>query len=135
MAIRTWHKDDKTEQVVEKLRSYRKIKMQYEANRQLYESLYPASTARFTDEPHGSSTNLCAAEQIVHSRIDLSTVMERSLRQMQEEIGSILKMIEAIPENCRYEKVVIVRRYTLAESWETDCRKHQEMRQAGQTVP
>ena len=112
------HWDDKEEEIRRRLRSYRALVSKYDACVALFDTLYPRSTARITDDPHSGGSDesdLCELESIVQQRMDMSERMSASLQDMRHEIGGIMKLLQGLPPD---EYTILLRRYTMAESME-----------------
>lgn len=106
---------DGEEEIRKRLRSYRTLVSKHDACIELFESLFPKVTQKFSDEPRGGQVEMFEIESIVDQRIDLERQMARSLHDMQVEITSIIALLKPLPAD---EYTVLLRRYTLAESWE-----------------
>jgi DNA-directed RNA polymerase specialized sigma subunit len=106
---------DEEDRIRQRLRSYRALVSKHAACSELYESLYPRTTPRMTDDPIGGQSDMFELERVVDQRMDLRTIMDRSLRDMRDEIGAIMEMLRHLPPD---EYTVMLRRYTIAETWE-----------------
>lgn len=107
---------DAQNEVKKKLRSYRSLVSKQQACKDLYNSLYPRSTATLKADKIYVQSDMCELESIVQQRMDLKSQMDKSLEQMANEIGEIMEMIKSLPSD---EYTIILRRYTMAESMET----------------
>lgn len=107
---------DAQNEVKNKLRSYRSLVSKQQACKDLYNSLYPRSTATLKADKIYVQSDMCELESIVQQRMDLKSQMDKSLEQMANEIGEIMEMIKSLPSD---EYTIILRRYTMAESMET----------------
>ena len=111
---------DAQNEVKNKLRSYRSLVSKQQACKDLYNSLYPRSTATLKADKIYVQPDMCELESIVQQRMDLKSQMDKSLEQMANEIGEIMEMIKSLPSD---EYTIILRRYTMAESMETISEK------------
>ena len=107
--------NDREEEIRHRLRSYSALRSKHAACLELYNSHFPRSTARITDEPRGGQMALTEMESVVQQRMDLSDIMARSLADMQNELRAITDMLKPLPAD---EYTVLLRRYTLGERWE-----------------
>lgn len=106
---------DAEEDIRRRLRHYRALVSQHEACKELYDQLFPGSTAQLSDEPRGGQLDMFPIESVVDQRLDLSRKMARSLHDMQTELASIMNLIKELPPS---EYTILLRRYMMAESWE-----------------
>jgi DNA-directed RNA polymerase specialized sigma24 family protein len=106
---------DREDDIRAKLRSYRSLVGKHKACAELYETLFPRMTQRFSDEPRGGQVEIFELESIVDQRMNLAMQMERSLHEMQVESNRIMGLLNCIPPD---EFTIILRRYMKAQSWE-----------------
>jgi DNA-directed RNA polymerase specialized sigma24 family protein len=87
----------------------------YQACCELYHSMFPSGTQQFTDMPKGESDG-CETERWAEARWNQAKRMERSLADMQLEYIQVEQLINTVTGDFH---TVLIRRYTLNESWET----------------
>lgn len=107
---------EREDQIRHRLRSYRALVSKLAACKDLYDTLFPKTTQTIhDDEPRGGERELFPLESIVQQRMDLSDIMGESLNEMRREIYNIMAVLKPLPPD---EYTILLRRYTLAESWE-----------------
>jgi hypothetical protein len=111
---------DRQEEVRRRLRNYRALVAKHAACRALYDQLFPRTTARLSDEPHGGQVEMFELESVVSQRIDLSMQMARAMHDMQVEISAIIDMIKGLPAD---EYTILMRRYLMSQTWEEISRE------------
>ena len=111
--IRVSSKDEDTRQeVMKRLRRYRSKVAEYQACKELYDSLYPSGTGQLTGVPPAKSDTY-EPERWAQRRWDQSARMQESLNRMQDALEDVERMIDSLDG---YEKSIVVRRYLLGET-------------------
>lgn len=106
--------EDKRQEILQSLRHYRSMVANYQACKELYDSLFPSATQMLTDMPKAPTEEYEPA-RYADRRLDLRARMERSLVEQQEEADRIFSFLNVLqPE----ESLVLIRRYMIGESME-----------------
>ena len=111
--------EDKRTDIILRLRQYRKKVQEYQACKELYDSLFPSGTHQPTGMPRAQN-DIYEPERWTYRRLDQSERMQKSLEQMLESLADIEKLTDLVEGEYR---TVLVRRYMLNESWEDISRK------------
>ncbi len=106
--------EDRRNEILYQLRHYRSSVANYQACKELYESMFPSGTQMITDMPHCQSTTF-EPERWAERRMNQKERMGLSLEKMREECDDILKLISLVDGDYN---TVLVRRYLLNESYE-----------------
>jgi DNA-directed RNA polymerase specialized sigma24 family protein len=88
----------------------------------LYDTLFPRQTQRFSNEPHSGQIGMFEIDSVVDQRIDISRQMEQSLHDLKTECDSVMRLLDGLKPD---EFTVILRRYMQAESMEDIAEKMQ----------
>lgn len=107
--------NDRENEIKKRLRSYLSLVSEYNARKELYDTLFPKQTSTIRDVPIAGKNEETELERIVYQRISLSKQMDRSLALMRDEIVDILSIMKGLPA---LETAVLVRRYTLGQTFE-----------------
>lgn len=107
--------EEKRLDIIHRLRRYRSMVANYQACKELYDSLYPSGTQMLSDMPR------CAAdsyepERWAQRRWNQRERMEISLNEMRTAYEDLERLIDMVTGDYN---TVIKRRYVLNESWET----------------
>ena len=102
-------------EVITKLRRYREKVAEYDACKDLYESMFPSCTQGFSNMPRSPRSDAYEPERWADRRLSQQEKMEKSLELMREEYLKIESMIDSLDG---YEKVVIIKRYIKNKSFE-----------------
>jgi len=97
------------------LRRYRSMVSNYQACKDLYESLYPSNTQHFSDMPKSQSSDTFEPERWAQRRMDQEERMKVSLEGMRVEYENVEKIIDKLTGDYN---TVLTRRYLLNESYE-----------------
>ena len=108
------HDEDIRQEVMKRLRRYRSKVAEYQACKELYDSLYPSGTGQLTDMPPAKSDTY-EPERWAQRRWDQSARMQESLDGMRDAIEDIEKLVDLLEGD---QKTVLVRRYLLNQSYE-----------------
>ena len=100
--------------IVQRLRRYRSMVANYQACKELYDSLYPSGTQMLTDMPK-APTESYEVERWADRRWNQSARMERSLEEMRTAYEDLERLISMVTGDYN---TVLVRRYLLNESYE-----------------
>ena len=113
--IRVSSKDEDTRQeVMRRLRRYRSKVAEYQACKELYDSLYPSGTGQLTGMPPAKSDTY-EPERWAQRRWDQSARMQDSLDAMRDAITDIERLVDLLEGD---QRTILIRRYMLNESWE-----------------
>lgn len=107
--------EDKRTDIILRLRKYRAKVQEYQACKELYDSLFPSGTHQLTDMPRAQS-DVYEPERWTYRRLDQSERMQKSLNQMLDALDDIEKLTDLVEGE---QRTVLVRRYLMNESWET----------------
>lgn len=105
---------DEFARITQRLRHYRSMVANYQACKELYDSLFPNCVQVLTDMPHGQKDTF-EPEIWAGKRLDLSEQMKRSLDEMSEEISNLMTIMKSIEHG---ESAVLIRRYIFGETME-----------------
>lgn len=118
--IRVSSADEEVRQeVMKRLRRYRSRVAEYQACKELYDSLYPSCTSQLTGMPPTKSDTY-EPERWAQKRWNQSIRMQESLDAMRDAIEDIEKLADNLEGDYR---TVVIRRYFLNESWEAIAMK------------
>ena len=111
--------EDKRTDIILRLRQYRKKVQEYQACKELYDSLFPSGTHQLTGMPRAQN-DIYEPERWTYRRLDQSERMQKSLEQMLIALDEITALTDLVEGEYR---TVLVRRYMLNESYETISEK------------
>lgn len=111
--------EDKRIEIILRLRRYRSKVAEYQACKELYDSLYPSSVQHLSDMPSYRS-DVFEPERWAQRRMDQAERMQTSLNEMRESITE-LEQLAWLTEGDY--KTVLIRRYFLNESMEVIAEK------------
>jgi hypothetical protein len=106
--------EDKREEILRTLRHYRSSVNNYQACKELYDSMFPSGTQMLTDMPRGGQDSF-EPERWAIRRMNQSERMQASLDKMRDEYEAVEKLINSVDGNYN---TVLTRKYLLNESWE-----------------
>lgn len=107
--------EDQRAAIISRLRAYRSMVANYQAHKDLYDSLFPSAVQRTSDMPP-CRTEVHEGDRYADRRLEQFAKMELALLARCEAYRDIEGLIEGIPDTT--QQTVIVRRYVLNESWE-----------------
>ena len=111
--------EDKRVEIVLRLRRYRSKVAEYQACKELYDSLYPSGVQHLSDMPCYRS-DVFEPERWAQRRMDQSERMKRSLDAMRDALTDVEQLTDLVTGDYR---TVLVRRYMMNESYETISEK------------
>lgn len=106
--------EDKRVEVILRLRRYRSKVGEYQACKELYDSLYPSGVQVLSDMPMHRS-DVFEPERWADRRINQAERMQRSLDAMREALDDVAKLTDLVDGDLR---TVLILRYMLNKSWE-----------------
>jgi DNA-directed RNA polymerase specialized sigma24 family protein len=101
--------------ITQRLRRYRSMVANYQACKELYDSLFPSCTQVLTDMPK-TQADTYETERWAGKRFDLSARMQQALAEMEQEISKLLTMMQSIEPG---ESAILIRQYILGETMDT----------------
>lgn len=111
--------ETKRADITHRLRRYRSTVANYQACKELYDSLYPSGTQTLSDMPMVRSDTY-EPERWAQRRWNQRDRMEQSLNEMRDAYEDLERLIDLVTGDYN---TVIKRRYALNESWEQIGRK------------
>lgn len=111
--------EDRRIVIILRLRTYRSKVAEYQAGKELYDSLYPSCVQHLTDMPTSRSDTF-EPERWAMKRETQAERMQRSLDAMRDAMTDVEQMLDTVDGDHR---TVLVRRYLLNESWEVIAEK------------
>lgn len=111
--------EDKRVEIVLRLRRYRSKVAEYQACKELYDSLYPSGVGSISDMPRQRS-DVFEPERWAERRINQAERMQRSLDAMRDALSDVEQLADLVDGDL---KTILVRRYMMNESYETISEK------------
>lgn len=111
--------EEKRVDIILRLRRYRSKVAEYQACKELYDSLYPSGVQHLSDMP-ACRSDTYEPERWAQKRFDQAERMNKSLEAMREALTEVEKLTDMVTGDYR---TVLVRRYMMNESYEVISEK------------